>query len=134
MSKKLLLLFSLATFLSIVVLIGVSMEADRPIFSVTFDRAQWDRNRRSAEPLTDALQTRMARNLISKNFLIGKTKAEIIKLLGKPSTDSTTNKSTMRYPLRTKYDIIDPVRIDELIIDLDDRSIATQAKIEFRDL
>jgi hypothetical protein len=134
LSKKLLLLFSLATFLSIVVLIGVSMEADRPIFSVTFDRAQWDRNRRSAEPLTDALQTRMARNLISKNFLIGKTKAEIIKLLGKPSTDSTTNKSTMRYPLRTKYDIIDPVRIDELIIDLDDRSIATQAKIEFRDL
>jgi hypothetical protein len=42
----------------------------------------------------------------------------------------------MRYPLRAVYQSLnpDPIRVDELIISLDNQGRATQAKIEFREL
>jgi hypothetical protein len=135
-SKKTLFisLFSSIVILAIMAAIGWQMEMDKPIFAVTFDRVQWNDRDRLGIDGDGILLIRMAKDLIFQQVLIGKSKAEIIQLLGKPTVYSNDRDSKMRYSLRTIFSGIDPIRSDELIIQIDDRGRASQARIEFRDL
>lgn len=122
-------------------LIGWQIEENKPIFAVNFDRAKWQRNAMSEDGEligNGILQTRMALDLVAKTTLIGKSRSEITQLLNEPTVfmdeSPASIKKQMRYSLRTVYEFIDPVRADELIVQLDDRGKAVRAKVVFRKL
>jgi hypothetical protein len=139
--QKIVLMWISVFVVTIGSLIAWQMEENKPIFAASFDRAKWDRNARSEDGEIDAngvLQTRMALDLVAKKTLIGKSRSQIKQLLNEPTVFADESpvslKTQMRYSLRTVYEFIDPVRADELIIQLDDRGKAISAKVVFRDL
>ncbi len=141
MRQKVLLMWMAVFSVTIGSLIAWQMEENKPIFATSFDRAKWQHNVRSEDGEiigNGVLQTRMALDLVAKKTLIGKSRSEIKQLLNEPTVfmdeSPASLKKQMRYSLRTVYDFIDPVRADELIIQLDDRGKVASAKVVFRKL
>jgi hypothetical protein len=132
MSQK--IIWVAAITLAIAGIWGWRTEADKPIFAVSFDARQWQQNVQSEGGEignNGILQIRMARDLVAKNTLIGKSRTEIAQMLNQPTVfmgeSQQSQTSQMRYTLRTVYRMISPIRADELIIKMDDRGKAVGA-------
>ncbi len=75
---------------------------------------------------------RMARDLVSRNILIGKSRAEIIEMLGKDGDEGLYAPNKIRYELESIYGRnIDPVAHELLIVTFNQENKAEKAEIEF---
>jgi hypothetical protein len=81
-----------------------------------FDKKLWD-----LRLVRQGDRYRMARDLIERRALIGKSRAEVEAILGPAET--------MRYPLRREFDNFDAIAGDDLVLDFDASSKVAHAEI-----
>ncbi len=74
----------------------------------------------------------MARNLISQNLLVGKTRNEILEMLGKLENMSEEMQNKISYTLEEEFWIIDPVSIEWLEITFNQEDKVEKAEIKFQ--
>ncbi len=72
----------------------------------------------------------MARDLVNRKLLVGKTREEVLELLGK--TDSYGRENIISYKLVEKFWIIDPVSIELLDITFNEENKVEKAEIRFQ--
>lgn len=70
----------------------------------------------------------LARDLINRSLLIGKSYSEIQELLGEESKDNESN--SVSYELFIENGVADPIFIEYLVINFDNNEKATDAKIK----
>lgn len=74
---------------------------------------------------------KLARELVNKNLLIGKTRAEIVEMLREENI-SNSDKSIVKYELEQIYSLnIDPIAIEYLKLTFDKENKVEKAEIEF---
>lgn len=126
MRSKLLVIFSLLLLL-IGCRIGIEQRRNwiRPI---PFDKEKWSDDRGiGVEALWD-VRPALARDLINNNKLIGKTKPEVISMLG----DADDSSNIIRYELDVIWrENIDPIAIEYLKINFNSENKVEKAEIEF---
>ena len=75
---------------------------------------------------------KMARDLIGRNILIGKSREEIIEMLGKDGDYGLYSPNKIRYELEQIYGRnIDPIAIENLIMTFNRENRVEKAEIEF---
>ena len=95
--------------------------------TTVFNKEKWINTRKHSEIDIDwNVQKSMAQDLIDKNMLIGKTKSEIIQLLGEPAKLTDISRDELYYKIEVEYDGIDSVKLEYLIITLNSESFATK--------
>lgn len=85
-----------------------------------FDKNQWIDAKDSGKW---SIRKRMADDLIENKTLIGKTKSEIVQLLGDPKSFSDIPNDQLYYSIELDYGMdIDPVKIEYFIVTLNSES------------
>jgi len=76
--------------------------------------------------------SRMAKDLVNQKLLLGKSRQEIVKMLGEPERYTDIKANEMFYLIREDYPSfgIDPQRRDHLVITFDPNDKAENAAIE----
>lgn len=72
----------------------------------------------------------MARDLIVSHSAIGRTRGDLVVLLGQPEKYSDTKENQLFYLIREDWSGVDPVRIDHLVITMDHNGRAISAVID----
>ena len=97
---------------------------------VSFDKEEWfDDEGIGVEQLWEK-RPAMARDLVNRNLLIGKSSEDVTRLLGKNEKDKFGDESMMKYIIFEKHGVVDPVFIEYLTIYFDDRDKVSKTKIE----
>ena len=130
MRSKLFILFLLIILLPLLTSCRATIEQKRNMISpIPFEKAKWD-----ARDYEDKVQFRpgIARKLVADKSLIGKSRAEIIELLGESQESHDTSTNVIRYELEGIYGWnIDPIAIEYLKITFDVENKVGKAEIEF---
>lgn len=125
MRSKLLVIFS---FLLMLIACRADIEQQRNMIQpIPFEKAKWN-----ARDYEDRVEFRpgMARKFVKDKSLIGKSRAEIIEMLGdEGSTKSSLN--NLSYQLDSIEGIADPMAIEYLQIKFDSENKVENAEIEF---
>ena len=87
----------------------------RPIAS---DRAQWLQAREEEDW---RVRSRVAKDLLNRNVLIGQSRSQLLTLLGEPDKYADASDQQLYYLIREDWDGIDPTRPDHLLIDGSER-------------
>ncbi len=97
------------------------------ITAIAFEPERW---RQSAQIFDGNTRSKMATDLISRNLLVGKTRDEVQKILGKPEYEERQNK--ISYKLKEEFWIIDPVSIEWLDVIFNRENKVEKAEIRFQ--
>ena len=97
---------------------------DQPL---AFERSRWLQAREKED---SRVLTRMAKDLIARKALIGQSRSQLIELLGDPEKYSDATDSQLFYLISEKWNGVDPVRRDHLLISLDENGRAIDARID----
>lgn len=127
MRSKLLVFFSLSLLL-IGCRVGIELKRNM-IQTIPFEKTKW--NARDSE---DRVQFRpgMARKLVNDKSLIGKSRTEIIEMIGEYEESHDPSPNIIRYGLEDIYrENIDPIAIEYLKINFDSENKVEKAEIEF---
>jgi hypothetical protein len=95
--------------------------------AIPFERAGWLRARQEENW---SVRSRMARDLVSRSVLIGQSRDQLIERLGDPESYSDATDRQLYYLIREDWDWIDPVRVDHLLISIDQNGQAADARID----
>jgi hypothetical protein len=93
---------------------------------VAFERARW---LGAGEEGDWRIRTRMAEDLISRKLILGKTRREVVAMLGEPEKYLDIKENQLYYTIREEWSGVDPVRIDNLLITTDKNDRAATAVI-----
>ncbi len=92
-----------------------------------FHPKEWAQARRDEDWTT---RTKMATDLIVSNMIVGKTRAELIAMLGDPEAYSDVPSNELHYEIREDWRGIDISRRDNLVIVVDKNGRAAAADIK----
>jgi outer membrane protein assembly factor BamE (lipoprotein component of BamABCDE complex) len=93
---------------------------------ISFNKVKWMNSQSKSEVDIDwDMRKNMAEDLVDKKTLIGKTKSEVIQLLGEPEKLEDIPENELYYLSYIKYGDIDPTRIEYLICTLDEEEYVT---------
>lgn len=127
MRNKLLIFFSL--FLLLVGCRATIEQRRNMIQPIPLEKAKWD-----ARDYEDRVQFRpgMARKLVFDKSLIGKSRTEIIEMIGEYEESHDSSPNIIRYGLEAIWGWnIDPIAIEYLKIYFDSENKVEKAEIEF---
>jgi hypothetical protein len=122
--RIILLLLVACTSLAVVSWFALKYTSDRPM---AFDKTQWLQARNEYD---SRVLSRMAKDLIERKALIGESRSQLVELLGAPEQYSDSTDREMYYVIREDWDGIDPVRLDHLLISLDQDGRAFEARVD----
>lgn len=71
----------------------------------------------------------MARDLVNKNLLIGKTRVEVFEMFGEEKTGKI-----IKYETEEIFYVIDPIAVEFLKITFDENEKVEKAEIEFHQI
>jgi hypothetical protein len=95
--------------------------------ALPFERTRWLQARKEAD---SRVLTRMAKDLVDHDALLGQSRSQLVELLGEPERYADATDRQMYYLIREDWDWIDPVRRDHLLISTDGNGRAVDARID----
>lgn len=101
------------------------------ISSVQYEKEKWLNADITGTIGGDNPRPGIARDLIEKKSLIGKSREEIIEMLGNGENHGIYEPNTISYSLEEIFWIIDPVAYENLIIYFDNENKVEKAEIKF---
>lgn len=102
------------------------------ISSIPYERQKW----LSSDIISSAgnrsnFRPGIARGLIEQNTLVGKSREEIIEMLGKSENHGDSESKIITYKLEEIYYIIDPIAFEDLVITFNNNDKVEKAEIQF---
>jgi hypothetical protein len=110
----------------VVLVVGWAVRHHVNASPLRFEHSNWVQAREDEDW---RMRTRMATDLVNRRNLIGQNRTQLIQLLGNPEKYSDATDQQLYYLVREDWDWIDPVRVDNLLISLDQDGRAVNATI-----
>jgi hypothetical protein len=126
----LLLLFTLASCFKGYPSYEEVVESRSKIKPVAFEKQKWFDDRGIGVEVLWEIRPRLARDLINRNLLIGKSVDEVTELLGEGNFYEKTN--TLVYEAYVENGVADPIFIEYLIIKFNESKKAEKAEITIK--
>ncbi len=96
------------------------------ISPIPYEKEKW---RDFASVSSSKYRPRMARDLVNKNLLIGKTRVEVFEMFGEEKTGKI-----IKYETEEIFYVIDPIAVEFLKITFDENEKVEKAEIEFHQI
>ena len=97
---------------------------------ILFEKEKWFDDKKIGVEALWEVRPALARDLINRNLLIGKTVAEVEEMIGKLEVDKGTN--TVSYTIFVENGVVDPVFIENLVIKFDQNNKVEKNEIQIR--
>ena len=122
--RRIFLLILAVTAAAFIAGLGLRHLNNRPL---AFERSHWLQAREEEDW---PVRSRMTRDLLTRNLLIGQNRNQLVELLGEPENYPDATGRQLYYLIREDWDWIDPIRRDHLLITLDHAGRVIDARIE----
>ena len=130
MRKLIIKIFILILCLNFIFGCRLAIEQRRKtIGSMPFEKQKW----KTSDKETDwKYRPKIARDLVNKKLLIGKSRAEIFEMLGENNNHEWDSGKNIKYELEQIYGTnIDPIAIEYLVVTFDNEDKVEKTEIQF---